>query len=38
MEVVFYNIKDECSKCCSMSEDFIGNQTRDACFIVSYLQ
>ena len=35
MQEEFYNISDECSKCCNMLEYLIGNQTKDAFFIVS---
>ena len=35
MEQVFLNQPDKCSKCCSMSEYFTGNQAKHACFIVS---
>ena len=28
MELVFYNIPDKCSKYCSMSQYFIGNETK----------
>ena len=36
MEKVFYKIPDESSKCCSMSEYFTGNNTKHACFMVSF--
>ena len=35
MEQVFYNIQNDCVKCCSMSEYFIDNQAKHASFIVS---
>ena len=35
MVKVYYNITDECSKCCSMSEYFTGDQTKHTCFMVS---
>ena len=34
MEVVFYSIPDECSKCCGMLGSFTGNQTKHPGFIV----